>query len=423
MVPIDTLFGMDASGVFEFSASSIKTWDACQTKWGYTYINGIRPPAGKAAALGSAIHKELEGWLTVGRPPTIPAAKRSMPMLPTHLHPGLRVEHPFRILFPVGIARGFVDLLIPQPDPKRLPDDWKWSPSIPAVIDHKSTSSLDYALDEDGLRQDPQAILYGIEARLATGRNIQTVPEVDLSWNYTSTKSKATRPVRLRQTLQILEEGLAPLLMKARQMSDAEKNGIVSDLASDLRTCEKYGGCPFRAICPSYANYFGTFVPKAGSGSDSNVPDPVASDTKPKGAAASAIRKEPALTSSTLARLRANAKKAATIPAPTDEPAPPAPVVGGSPSEEPSLPKASTAGLDIPLPKGSSPIVPPDAAPNVSQEDPPVPKTKGKSKPSTLSASEIETFLRQLAAQALSENRLLLANSVIASLACVQQGG
>jgi hypothetical protein len=302
--------------------------------------------------------------------PAHAAAKRLLPILPSPMHPDLHVEHAFRLLLPPGAARGYIDLLIPQPVLKYMPTG-DWSPKRPVVIDHKTTSNLFYAKTSEELRTDPQAILYGLEARVHVSRErkqkVSDIPEVDLQWGYTSTRGPAeVRPVRLRQSLPILEDGLGPLLDDARAMAAGLAHGVTKDLEYDLRACEAFGGCPYRLRCDAYKNYQNGSTP-------SRTTD---------GAYASTM------TSALLAKLQ---KASQSAPKAKPEDVPPAAVSTPAPepttethdvkpSPEPALPKPDTTGLDV---KPTEPVAinSPEAAPDVSPEDPPVPGEVATSTP------------------------------------------
>lgn len=365
---------MSEEDVFEFSASAITKWRQCNRAYGYTYVLGQRAPAGAGAALGTAIHKELETWLLQK---TVPENKfaRSLTALGPHPdHPNLHIEKPLRLLFPVGAARGFIDIFIPEPDPKFLPKGWKWSPDIPSVHDWKSTASIDkYALTEDELLGNVQGILYGIEARafVAKTRKVKLtdIPEVDLSWNYSSTKGKRhEKAVRVRQTLAHVDEHLPGILSDAEAMRAAKFAGpeSLNDLDGNLDQCDAFGGCPHKDSCTAYAARK-PFDPISALGGHT---DPVAirNDLVTIGS------QETKRMSSTLDRLKNLKKKpmgaekeATPAAAATTAPTPaPAQVV----TPEPELQAFDTSGLDT-KPPAPVKLNPPDAVPNLTPETAP----------------------------------------------------
>lgn len=126
---------------------------------------------------------------------------------------------------------------------------------------------------------------------------------------------------------------------------------------------------------------------------------------------------------------------------------------------EPQLPKADVSGLDTPIPAGMAPINPPDAAANVSPEDPPMPpapaaeakpKRGAKAKavadsepaspattygrppydspgfipaPGSISNAEAVEFLKRLGAQALNTGNFVRAGTVAQLLLIIDQHG
>lgn len=235
---------------FTFSASQISLFRDCPRKWAYNYIFGRKPEGGPGAALGTEVHSQLENWLTKKTMPEHVAARALLALLP-HPHEKLRVEHGFQLLTKSGVARGFIDVLIPDSTGIVLPEHLKTYPVLPIVIDHKTTANLGYAKSEGDLEHDPQAILYGLEARVQA----KTTDDVILNWGYTQTRGKAaTKAVHLRQTQSMFEDGFLRILEDASQMS-AIMASDCTELAVpfDTDACDDYGGCPHREVCPAYS--------------------------------------------------------------------------------------------------------------------------------------------------------------------------
>jgi len=53
---------------YHCSASQISTAELCLRKWAYKKLDGLSDPPGAAAALGSAVHKQIELYLRSGQP-------------------------------------------------------------------------------------------------------------------------------------------------------------------------------------------------------------------------------------------------------------------------------------------------------------------------------------------------------------------
>lgn len=238
------------ASVLHFSASQIKTFRGCPRKWWFTSVKGLKSDPGPGAALGTEIHAQLENWLLSKALPEHPAALALLPLLP-HPHERMLVEHQFQLLTKAGIARGFIDLYLPNSEGVVRPEHLMAFPEKnPFVHDHKSTARLDYALTEAELEEDPQAILYGLEAR----RYAKTLEDVILSWGYTQTKGRpAVKPVVVRQTRSMFEDGFLKVLDNATKMGVLAECEHETDIPFDTAECDSYGGCPHRKICTAYS--------------------------------------------------------------------------------------------------------------------------------------------------------------------------
>lgn len=271
--------------------------------------------------------------------------------------PDFLIEHEIRLLTPPGVVKGFVDLFVPRPEA----DGWPvgLEADLPTVFDHKTTANLSYAKSEDDLLTDPQALLYGLAARVHVKEKTGKMPEhVGLVWNYVQTKGEPyTRSVRVRQSLKVLESGLEPLFAQAADMATALKTRPQpNDMPYNTDSCDKYGGCSYRDICPH--------ARKAGSVSLSDL------ETLPPTAhpvAEPEQKKEPEPMSDTLERLRKlNASKMTVKAPPAEKPAEPPPAETKKATEpevrispEPKLEKLPTEG--VVASEVEAPIVPPDA--------------------------------------------------------------
>lgn len=235
--------------MFRFSASQIRTFRACPRKWYFTSVMGLKSDPGAGAALGTEIHSQLENWMLSKTLPTHDAAIALLPLLP-HPHKSMLVEHEFNLLTKAGLARGFIDLYLPHCADVVRPEHLRaFEDKLPLVTDYKTTSRLDYALTEAELEDDPQAILYGLEAR----RYAKTLEDVVLAWVYTQTKGRrAVKPVVVRQTQSMFEDGFLKVLDNAHKMSSLAECEVASDVPFDTAECDSFGGCPHRNRCPAF---------------------------------------------------------------------------------------------------------------------------------------------------------------------------
>lgn len=318
---------------FKYSASQIATQRDCFTKWFLDQTLNFPRQDTAATALGKKIHGELEAWLRDRVPPSHPRAKALIPFLPLP-SPDLKVEHEIRLLTPPGVVRGFIDLFILDPEKVQMPEGFGATPGVPVVKDHKTTSNIYYAKTVEDLKKDPQAILYGLAARLEARDATGSVPEnVDLNWNYVQTRGDPeTKSVRLRQSLTIMEDGLGPIIEEAAKMRATLVSAPdAKDLPHDLRSCEKFGGCQFIEVCP-HVNKETVTVPETAD-------QPV---------------------SATLAKIRALQAKKITPPPPAEAAPPPTPEPP-TVTPEPKLEAIPTDKVE----ESSTPVevLPPDAPP------------------------------------------------------------
>lgn len=319
------------------SASQISTVRDCAAKWAFDKIDGIERVEGGAAALGTRIHTLIERWFDHGEVPagvdgdadSIRAATVALTII-QHLPPrgpGVETEREIHFYWKDAdvFVKGFIDLFR--------------GGEVPHVFDHKSTSSISkYAKSEEDLALDPQALFYGLAARLDHHERTGVLPEfVDLQWTYgetvtPKTKLPQSRPVRVRQSLKVLEEGLEslkPYAAKIRTLHETVKSG--TEVEGDLSACWKYGPCPYRDRCTTYQQSRST---------------PPAFEEKPM-----------VIDSNLLARLSAASNSAEAVHD-----------AGPEITPEPHMVSMPTPEVLV-----ASEVLPPDAAKDVSENDPPPP--------------------------------------------------
>ena len=85
------MHGMDyiMSSKWILSATEIDTFATCQRKWGFQYLDVIKPMPSKAAILGSAVHQVLQKYLTSNsidyQKPESQIARAGLSFLPQNL--------------------------------------------------------------------------------------------------------------------------------------------------------------------------------------------------------------------------------------------------------------------------------------------------------------------------------------------------
>lgn len=229
------------------SASQISTFRACPRSWGWTYLEGRRPPGTKSTDLGGEIHRQMESWLKESKMPTIPAAQVLVKHVPA---PGIALAEG-SIAFNTASSpwRGAIDAIYD------LENGHDWLPRAPfttghtVVLDFKSTADLKYAKTAEHLaNEDPQASLY---AYYAFGKGAK---EVHGAWLYSQTRGlPAVKPVRLKFDRIRVEDTVAALDKEAGEVQklyqirpktlDLEPRGIENG------ECNKWGGCAHASYC------------------------------------------------------------------------------------------------------------------------------------------------------------------------------
>ncbi len=259
------------------SASQIETFKACKRKWAHRAIDKVEAPPHASAATGTLIHSQFERYLKgesldYSTPALRNAAERAVPgivNLPPPLSPGMRVEAAFSFETHGGILfRGFIDVIVP--DSIVVPG---LAGGAPCVIDHKSTSSFNWAKTPASLATDTQAMIYAYEAM-----RTYKATTVDLLWNYVATKTApATRRVHLRVVRDhVVEQFLGPIAAVARDINATyELKPRVLDLPPSLDQCDAYGGCPYKALCTDlHSGPLGHLTPEESTAAAEMFPQP-----------------------------------------------------------------------------------------------------------------------------------------------------
>src|SRR5580704_15920957 len=144
------MHGMDyiMSSKWILSATEIDTFATCQRKWGFQYLDVIKPMPSKAAILGSAVHQVLQKYLTSNsidyQKPESQIARAGLSFLPQNLS-YRNVERPIFFIKDKIIFHGYVDFC------KNI-DGKAW-----LIGDHKTCSSFSTALSPDELKTNIQA--------------------------------------------------------------------------------------------------------------------------------------------------------------------------------------------------------------------------------------------------------------------------
>lgn len=232
------------------SPSQWSTFTACQRKWAWRYLAGIREPEKKGTAIGTRVHKQYEHYLNgepfdYSTPEMRKAAEIAMPgiaNLPPPLSPGMKVERPFNFETTSGILwRGVKDVSVP--DSSVIPG---CAGGVPGIIDHKSTKARRYIKTAESLVTDVQSVVYAYDTMAE-----YKVPVVDVVYNNVLTEgSPDTVRVHLRMYSQRVVDEFGKISQVGSEISVIySKRPGPLDLPPNTSECRNFGGCSYVGLC------------------------------------------------------------------------------------------------------------------------------------------------------------------------------
>lgn len=232
------------------SANQIKKVQSCERLIAWEYNQEIKADETIKQSFGTNVHYHLEKWLRDGVAPNLGEAGLVAAQgirhgwLPTP-NKTLLVEHEFKLPLMSGLEiTGRIDCVVP-------PD----LTSPPLVIDHKTTSSLQWAMTPDELRADIQSIIYAAWAALEFNR-----PEIKMRWIYYSASNPKTgkrkptgaKPVEIIHdvTSDIFLTSWDGICEKIKRIQEIKTNKTQAlDLPPTPEACSAYGGCYYQNYC------------------------------------------------------------------------------------------------------------------------------------------------------------------------------
>jgi CRISPR/Cas system-associated exonuclease Cas4 (RecB family) len=237
------------------SPSSIKSFLRCPRRWAWEKVEGVRVESAPSAALGTRVHEILEAWLRDGTTPDLREefsyAHPHSPTDRTVRHPGQIARTGLHLLPAPGTVDVEAEMYIGREHSPNGPyfgrlDGHKPYALEVLVLDHKTTSDPRYALTEETLRKDVQAVMYAAWAMIRYG-----VVNVRLRWIYSLTK----KPYRAWAVEVVVHrDEIAPVLetidRTAAAMWRIYSVGVRAlDVPPNPSACSDFGGCPHRARC------------------------------------------------------------------------------------------------------------------------------------------------------------------------------
>ena len=348
----------------KWSASQVDTYQTCNRKWWFNKILGLEVPQHPSAAIGSAVHAELEAYLEEKAPADSlgPIARTALPFAPK---PGsVYVEEAIESLglTAAGLpALGYIDVLDLKSDP-------------PQVLDWKTTSNFRYAKSEEDLLRNVQMSVYA-KATLAMFDKLDLPEPKAVRVTHVAMLTKTPHEARRASALMSLatihenwrhvEATVAD--MKATALLDTPDKVTPSESA-----CHAYGGCPFRDRCNALKATKSIFAGlRSASTTDTNTNDTPSTPSTPE-TPVSTTSANPSAKSALLARLGVKTKSQQTVPQQTApvEPAAPAapvaPVVEAAPVAPATVATTADALMarlrgNLAAPPSAPPVAPPSA--------------------------------------------------------------
>ena len=229
---------MSTQKIHHVSASQFKTFGLCRRKW---YIekctDAPKPEPSKSMILGQEVHAVLEEFLRDGISPNENTREGRIASAGIHLLPEggvLEIEQGIRLESMDPPLIGFIDVL-------DVSEPW-----CPVVIDHKTTSSWQWAKTEEQLKTDPQMIAY---ARYA----LDEFPAADVvevaHVQYKTKGAPEARRVAVLLGREHVDEHWEELKSVAEEMKKTSLLDDVEEVPPNLSACGAYGGCPYADTC------------------------------------------------------------------------------------------------------------------------------------------------------------------------------
>lgn len=229
------------------SPTQIEKFDRCERLISYEYVQHMKPPPSVKQSFGTAVHANLERWLSKGKmPDETPEGATAKQGIRNNWLPSpssaLLVEHDFEIPFSKEVhVRGKIDCVVPG--------------AVPIVIDHKTTSDLIWTKTPEELRIDAQAIVYSIYAALK-----YSADQVRARWIYYSAsnpKNGPRKPTGAKAVELVFDVASAEFLEqwdslceRLKRIAHIRNEGIYpNELPPSPQNCSAFGGCYFKDEC------------------------------------------------------------------------------------------------------------------------------------------------------------------------------
>lgn len=223
------------NAIEHISPSSMKTWSSCNRKWWWNKVMGVPDRGSAAAALGTAIHEELENWLLEGTPTKHPVLTKALNHFPPPKSPDVYIEKWLKKPLSIVQFKGRADVIDCRDD-------------IPVLMDLKTTGNIRYALTAEKLRLDIQMNAYAHNILEAYAPNATAIKYAHI---YVTTRGKElVKPVTVTVEKAHVDNFWNNIItpMANDMMLDANEEYLDAVKATPSH-CGAYGGCPYKNLC------------------------------------------------------------------------------------------------------------------------------------------------------------------------------
>ncbi len=228
---------MEVPVVLTTSGSGIGKARSCLRQLAFDKVDGIKFEGTEAQNEGKAIHAGVEDYYLTGNRDQRPESVALLDVLPERGTP--RPEQDFMFVWPgvEVLVRGYIDLFDPL---AKIP-----------VYDFKTVASLSRARkrEAEGFAEDPQAVVYGVAARL-----MGAPEDITMQWPYVSrAKSPKIHLATFDQTHAQLIDGIKALTPTVTNLVQIlSKAKTANEVPANRSACYEYGPCRFRDRCAAF---------------------------------------------------------------------------------------------------------------------------------------------------------------------------
>ena len=232
------------------SPSQIETWLGCNRQWYWQYPMGIKPPPTASNLVGSACHTIAEDFIQEQNGEDLSVKRDGKDHHRSIVRPSMSTLHMLRLHHKAGLGHVERSMkrklrnglnLVGRIDFLSLPET-----DNPLVVDHKTTSSLQYAKTEEELASNIQMLAYAYEAVCLK----PLAKAVRVAHNVMLTRgAPAARYTDALISVKDVHAGWTRIQDISDKMIETSKLASPADVPPNLSACDRFGGCFHRDRC------------------------------------------------------------------------------------------------------------------------------------------------------------------------------